>query len=99
MILVASPGLRNKQTDKHFTMKMYFNVIQMHSFLVKVLVALARNQESSAVSMLHMATGRGKFSYVVPLSVPLTVEAPWCQISGWSQPLTVSEENSPALSL
>ena len=99
MILVASPGLHNKQTDKHFTRKMQFKMIQMHLFLVKVLVAFARNQESLAVSMLNMATGLGKFSYVVPLSVPLTVEVPWCQISGWSQPLTVSQENSPALSL
>ena len=73
-----------------------FKVNAIVYFLLKVFAASAQVPGLSAVSMPCMVPGRGKFSYV-PLPVFLTVEVPWCQISGWSQPLTVSEENNPAL--
>ena len=73
-----------------------FKVNTILYFFLKVLAASAQLPGLSAVSMLSMVTGRGKFSYL-PLPVFLTVEVPWCQISGWSQLLTVSVENHPPL--
>ena len=80
-------------------LEIYSNIvlISVLYFIPKVLAASAHIPGLSVVSMLNMATGRGRFSYV-PLPASRTAEVPWCLLSGWSQRHTVSKENLQALS-